>query len=194
MTTATISPRIVDQLTGNRLVRNGHFVYESGLHSPVIFNRDRLLVDPDSASGMGYALAKAFFTAKVDTIATPSIWGAGLAQWVAWFLEPRARVVVASVGPTGDLTIAPEVHDLVTGKRVLLIDNLIFTGETMDRTCALVSQLGGQIVGLGSIWSENVRTAPYQVTTLLNDVFPVWEPDVCPLCRDGHVEVESVAW
>lgn len=194
MTTTSINPKIVDQLTRSRLVRNGHFVYESGLHSPVLFNRDRLLVDPDSASSMGYALAKAFFTAKVDTIATPSIWGAGLAQWVAWFLEPRAQVVVAYTGPTGDLEIATEVHDLITDKRVLLIDNLIFTGETMDRTGTLVSQLGGEVVGLGSLWSENERAAPYQVTTLLNDVFPVWEPEVCPLCREGTTEVETVAW
>ena len=37
---------------------------------------------------MGYALAKRFFTDHIATIAAPSIWGAGLAQWVAYFLDP----------------------------------------------------------------------------------------------------------
>ena len=55
-----------------------------------------VLTDPLAASRMGYALAKRFFTDHVATVASASIWGAGLAQWVAYFLDPKARVIYAT--------------------------------------------------------------------------------------------------
>jgi orotate phosphoribosyltransferase len=87
---------IISRLREDGLLREGHFRYESGRHGTALLDRDRLLADPRSASQMGYALAKAFFTDKIDTVAAPSIWGGGLAQWVAYFLEPRAKVVYST--------------------------------------------------------------------------------------------------
>ncbi len=195
VSSAPFSPSIVRQLTRNGLLRDGHFAYRSGLHTSVMVNRDRLLADPNSASQMGYALAKAFFTSKVDTVATPSVWGAGLAQWIAWFLEPRSSVVFATPTPMGNLDIAANLHDLVEGKRILLIDNLIFTGDTMRRFDHLVTSLGGQVVGIGCLWSnatQDINSRP--IVGLLNDTFPIWDATTCPLCGDPDNELESLPW
>ncbi len=83
-----LSPTTLAYLRDELLLRQGHFVFRSGRHSGALLDRDRLLADPEIGSRMGYALAKAFFTDKIDTVATPSIWGAGLAQWVAYFFYP----------------------------------------------------------------------------------------------------------
>lgn len=194
VTSAPINPSIVRQLTQAGLLRNGHFAYRSGQHTSVMVSRDRLLADPGSASQMGYALAKAFFTAKVDTVATPSMWGAGLAQWIAWFLEPRAKVIFAT--PSGeDLEIAPNLHDLVAGKRILLVDNLIFTGDTMRQFEQLVTSLGGDVVGIGCLWSSTPRDInDREVVGLLNETFPSWEAGDCPLCATQDIELESLPW
>ncbi len=192
---APINPGIVRKLTQAGLLRQGHFAYRSGLHTSVMVSRDRLLADPNSASQMGYALAKAFFTAKVDTVATPSMWGAGLAQWVAWFLEPRANVIFATPTPGGDLDIARNLHDLVVGKRILLVDNLIFTGDTMRQIEQLVTSLGGQVVGIGCLWSSTSRDInDRDVVGLLNESFPSWESTDCPLCDTQEIELESLPW
>ncbi|MGH2603408.1 MAG: hypothetical protein ACRDJ9_28990, partial [Dehalococcoidia bacterium] len=116
--------RILSDLKRQHLLRDGHFVLRSGHHSSGLLDRDRLLSDPVAASHMGYAIAKYFFTAHVETVAVPSIWGAGLAQWVAYFLEPKAYVVSAT--PTnGSITIASNLEDLIRDRRVLAVDNLI---------------------------------------------------------------------
>src|SRR5690606_20103698 len=72
---------IQDVLESGNMLREGHFAFRSGMHATALIDRDLLLADPGTASRFGYTIAKAFFTDHVDTVATPSIWGAGLAQW-----------------------------------------------------------------------------------------------------------------
>src|SRR5687767_11786843 len=142
---ATLDPKILADLKRDDLVREGHFAYRSGRHSAALLDRDRLLSDPTGASHMGYALAKRFFTDHVAAVAAPSIWGAGLAQWVAYFLEPKARVVYATPRD-GTLTIAGNLEELIRGRRVLLVDNLIISGETMGRFVPMIAELGATVV------------------------------------------------
>jgi hypothetical protein len=71
----------------------GHFAFRSGKHALKLLDRDQLLVDTHLASKMGYAIAKHFFLSRIDIVAAPSVWGAGLAQWVGFFLDPRRPVI-----------------------------------------------------------------------------------------------------
>src|SRR5215216_6253945 len=104
----SVDPTILAQIRQNGLLREGHFAFRSGRHSAGLLDRDRLLADPLFASRLGYAIAKRFFVDHVETVATPSIWGAGLAQWVGYFLEPKASVIDATqVG--NDLLLAEKL-------------------------------------------------------------------------------------
>lgn len=92
---------------------------------------------------MGYALAKAFFIEKVDVVASPSIWGGGLAPWVAYFLEPSAsgstrhrELLAISTSPP--ISPASNLTGLIDGKRVLLVDNIMLSGRTMETFSAAV--------------------------------------------------------
>ena len=190
---SVLRPQTLTQLLKDGLVREGHFQYRSGRHSGVILDRDRLLADPQSASRMGYALAKAFFTDKIDTVASPSTWGAGLAQWVAYFLEPRAKVVYATPMPDGSLTVANNLLDLIEDKRVLLVDNVILSGETMLAFDKHVQSIGGNVLGIGALWIGGaVPNHPGDVVGLLNDRYPSYAPEDCPLCKDGHDTIETI--
>jgi orotate phosphoribosyltransferase len=181
----SLDARILSDLKRQAILRDGHFAFSSGHHSSVLVDRDRLLTDPVAASHMGYAIAKQFFTAHVETVAVPSIWGAGLAQWVAYFLDPKASVVTATP-LQGKRTIAENVQYLIRDRRVLLIDNLISTGETMRPFIALVTSLGGEIVGIGTLWSGVERQiGGHEIFGLLNTKFDAYSPDNCPLCAAG---------
>jgi len=180
---------ITSYLKQDGLLREGHFSYRSGRHSEALLERDRLLADPAAASRMGYALAKAFFTAKIDTVAAPSIWGAGLAQWVAYFLEPRARVVYSTPMPDGTRQIAENLHHLIAGKRLLLVDNLLLSGETMQHLDGDITALGGEVLGIGCLWAGNeLEINSHQVFGLLNGRYPAYPHEQCPMCETGHAE------
>lgn len=180
---------ITSYLRQDGLLREGHFSYRSGRHSEALLERDRLLADPAAASRMGYALAKAFFTSKIDTIAAPSIWGAGLAQWVAYFLEPRAKVVYSTPMPDSTRQIAETLHHLIAGKRLLLVDNLLLSGETMRDLDSDITTLGGEVLGIGCLWAgSESEINGHQVFGLLNSRYPAYPGDECPMCETGHAE------
>lgn len=195
ITAARLDSTILTYLKRDRLLREGHFEFRSGRHSGVLLDRDRLLADSHAASRMGYALAKTFFTAKIDTVAAPSIWGAGLAQWVAYFLEPKAKVVYATPLPEGGRRIAPNLHDLIEHKRVLLIDNLMISGDTIQRFDAEVGELQGEVLGIGTLWAGAATIVRgHEVFGLLNDLFPAYPKNECPLCQASDVPVETVGY
>ncbi len=191
---ATVDPAILAVMHRDGMLREGHFAFRSGRHSAGLLDRDLLLADPGLASRMGYAIAKRFFTDHLTTVATPSIWGAGLAQWVGYFLEPKAKVVDAT--PTdGGLTIAEKLIRYIAGCRVLLVDNLIVSGQTMTQFASVVSSHGATVVGIATLWSlgpEKIANLP--VYALLNDVYPAYSADACPLCAAGAPAPEQVAY
>jgi orotate phosphoribosyltransferase len=182
---AAINPKFMNDMRMSGLVRDGHFVLHSGLHSGVLLDRDHLLSDPGFASHLGYVIAKRFFSAMVQTVAAPSMWGAGLAQWVGYFLEPRARVIFAPpVG--GGFDIPASLTGDILNRRVLLIDNLIFSGKTIVRFADAVQELGGQVVGAATLWSTaDIEAGGKPIFGVFNGDYPVYQPAECPFCRSG---------
>jgi orotate phosphoribosyltransferase len=181
----TIDPRIIDDLKRENLLQEGHWVFRHGGHSTGLIDRDHLLSDPVVATHMAYAIAKRVFTDHIETIATPSIWGAGLALLVANFLDPKAKVAYATPSEAGP-TIAPQIEDLVRDKRILLVDNIIFSGETMSRFSELVGRSGGEVIGIATLWNlSDPEIAGHTVFGLLNPVYPVYFDGACPDCASG---------
>ncbi len=182
---STLDPAILADFKREGLLREGHFAYRSGFHASILLDRDHLLSNPDLAAHVGYALAKRFFVDHIETVATPSIWGAGLAQWVGHFLEPKARVVFATPTPAGP-EIAGDLEDLLRAKRTLLVDNVILSGETMRRFVPLVEGLGAEVVGIATVWDAADETiAGRAVVGLLNGLYAASPADQCPMCAAG---------
>jgi orotate phosphoribosyltransferase len=190
-----LEPTILAYLKEDGLLREGHFAFRSGSHSSALIDRDRLLSDTQAASQMGYALSRMFFGVKVDTVASPSIWGGGLAQWVAYFLEPRAKVVYATPLADGQRTIADKLHPMIQGKRVLIVDNLIISGETVLWLKSEIVRLGGEVVGITSLWdSLDAGAGDLGAVSLLNELYPAYPAAECPLCTAGDTEPETVPY
>ncbi len=180
-----LEPALIRQLASANILRYGHFAFRTGRHSAALLDRDLLLADPQMASHFGYNIAKRYFKDHVETIVTPSIWGAGLAQWVGYFLEPKAKVVDATPR-NGGLTIADKLLPLIEGKRILLVDNLVLSGQTMERLHDLTRTHGGTLVGMATLWSAaGGDIAGKPLYAALNGHFPAWAPDDCPGCSSG---------
>jgi adenine/guanine phosphoribosyltransferase-like PRPP-binding protein len=180
-----IDPRIVDDLKRENLLKEGHWSFLHRGHSRGLIDRDHLLSDPVAASHMAYVLAKHFFTDHIQTVATPSIWGAGLALLIGGFLDPKAKVAYATPSEHGP-TLAPQIEDLVRGKRVLLVDNIIRSGETMTHFDELVERLDGEVIGIATLWNlADSEIAGHPVFGLLNTDYEVYRDGACPMCIAG---------
>jgi orotate phosphoribosyltransferase len=180
-----IDPRIVADLKRERLLQEGHWSFSHGGHSSGLIDRDHLLSDPVAASHMAYAIAKEFFTDHIETVATPSIWGAGLALLIGGFLDPKAKVAYGTPGADGP-RIAPQIEDLVRHKRILLVDNIVRSGETMSGFIDQVVALGGEVIGIATLWNlGEPKVAGLTVFGLLNSEYAVYQNGDCPLCATG---------
>jgi orotate phosphoribosyltransferase len=180
-----LDPRIVAELKREQLLKEGHWSFQYGGHSGGLIDRDHVLSDPTAASHMAYAIAKQYFTDHIQTVATPSIWGAGLALLIAGFLDPKAKVAYATPGPDGP-TLAPQIEDLVRGKRILIVDNLIRSGETLTNFEGLVESAGGEVIGIAALWNlATPEICGRPVFGLLNSDYEVYNDGDCPFCSTG---------
>ncbi|HLL51578.1 MAG TPA: phosphoribosyltransferase family protein [Thermomicrobiales bacterium] len=180
-----IDPRIVADLKRETLLKEGHWSFLHGGHSRGLIDRDHLLSDPVTASHLAYAIAKQFFTNHIETVATPSIWGAGLALLVGGFLDPKAKIAYATPSADGP-TLASQIEDLVREKRVLLVDNIIRSGETMTRFYEMVGRLDGEVIGIATLWNlAEPEIAGHAVFGLLNTDYEVFPDGRCPMCAAG---------
>ncbi len=170
-------------------IQRGHFAFRSGKHATRLLDRDRALSDTHLASRMGYGIAKEFFLARAEVVATPSIWGAGLAQWVGFFLEPRRPVVYATT-QNGDGGFSDASTEQIDGRRVLVVDNLILTGETIAQFLPKVERAGGELIGIGALADLSGRELGVRTFGLLNTSLDIHDPGDCPACRAGAPLVE----
>lgn len=174
------------------LISEGNFEFRSGMRALKMLDRDRLLSDTHIASRMGYAIARHFFLNRIDVIATPSVWGAGLAQWVGFFLDPRRSVVYPT--PSGStVTLSDSAREMIAGKRVLVVDNLILSGKTIQDFVRSVEASGGTPIGVGALADISGREFSIPVFGLLNEWLDIYDPKVEPE-RGLGVEITQVGY
>ncbi len=120
-----------------------------------------LLKDPKGFATLIDALAQYYLDKEIDLVlgieARGFIFGPALAYRLnAGFVPVRKPKKLP--GPTarvtydleyGSDTLEIHVDAIEPGQRVVLVDDLLATGGTMEATIKLVQQLGGEIAGLG---------------------------------------------
>src|SRR5262249_20815911 len=79
------------------------------------------------------------------------------------------------------------------GSKVLIVEDLITTGETIRLLIKMVQEAGGAVVGIGCLWQRATKIdLGKDVFSLVKRDFPTYEPAGCPLCARGlplNVEV-----
>ena len=77
----------------------------------------------------------------------------------------------------------------MSGKRVLVVDDIVNTGLSLRQTAEAVRGAGGEVVGATCLVSRgNVDAAGLGVgrfAYLLEYRIPAWPASVCQLCRTG---------
>lgn len=170
------------------LYESGHYRYSSGLHGSVYVEKDRVLANVDVASKLCYRIAKHFFADKIQVVTGPSMGGAMMAPFVAYYLEPKAISVYAE-GERDNRYFRPSVVDMIAGKRVLVVEDVLDTGGSALRVIEAVERQGGEVVGVAAIWNRGNVTFRYPLFCLVEH--HTYEPGDCPICKAGNVPLET---
>ena len=169
---------------------NDHFLLPSGHHAPEYIDKALVTTEPSFTEGLGAVIAKHFGQWPVDVVLSTGLGALILAHCVARFLPSRPVLAYATkgvTGPTRRVRLPDEFQRLIRpGTKVLIVEDLITTGQTLKLLIQLVEQKGGSVVGIGCLWQRNSKVdLPKGAFSLVRRDFPTYDPATCPLCKRG---------
>ncbi len=170
---------------------NDHFLLPSGHHAPEFIDKALVTTEPSFTEGLGAVIAKHFAQWPADVVLSTGLGALIVAHCVARALPSRPILVYATKGVGGGagrrVRLPEEFHRYIArGTKVLIVEDLITTGETLKLLIRLVEQAGGSIVGIGCLWQRNSKVElPVEVFSLVTRDFPTYDPESCPLCQRG---------
>ena len=166
-------------------LREGHFVLASGRHSSLYLEKFQVLQHPADTERLCAAIASWARSLDIETVAGPTTGGIILAHEVARQLGVRAIYAERREAEPGrefrrGFALAP-------GARVLVVDDIMTTGGSVQETIDAVRLAGGIVAGASVLVDRSGGAARLDVP-----VHSLWRLDIpsytsaeCPLCAKG---------
>lgn len=186
----------------NVVVTDDHFVYAAGDHGDVYVNKDDAYLRGSELFLICNEMADLVGDTPVDVVVGPELGGIKLSDRVGEAIAVFSRTDVISITALklreGDgKLVKPEQyvigrgHDkYVSGKRVLITEDVLTTGMTAKLVVDCLRALGADVVGVVALCNRGGVTAERLGVPLLRSVlnlniqkYPAHE---CPFCRMGR--------
>ena len=179
-------------------IRHGHFELTSGLHSGTYVQCALVLQYPRFAERLGQALAALFSDARIDVVVSPALGGVIIGQEVARAL-PVPRDAIGGGVPamfverdaSGTMTLR-RGFTLQPDQHVLVVEDVWTTGGSTQEPIHVVEDAGGRVVAAGALIDRTGGKIefPVESNALIELQIESYEPEDCPLCRQGSVAVK----
>ncbi len=183
------------------ILTDEHFVYKSGKHGPHYINMDPVLPDVSLMDRISKALLCDFEAwgrdRLVDTVASAATGAIPLAYLTARHIHEASTSAVWAdkVGDDFIFERAGFVEQL-KDKRVLVVEDLLNTGDTVKKVIAQVRKHGGEVVGVSVVCNRGSETAESLGVCWLKSLaqvdFQTFDADSCPFCAEGRPIVEDI--
>ena len=136
---------IIEIFKETEALLEGHFILTSGKHSPSYFQCAKLLQHPGYLSKFANLIAQKFHDIDIDVVISPAIGGIVLGTEVGRILDVKT---IFAERKNGEMCIRRgfEVHE---GQNILVIEDVITTGGSVQEVMSEVKKMGGVISGVG---------------------------------------------
>jgi len=181
-------------------VLKGHFVLDGMEHSDTYLEKVYLYRNPVIFEELCLQMARevALKTKKIEAVVGPAPVGAVLAQRVAYHLsEMQHKMVVpffTEKDKNGQHIFRRNFSKDLAGKSVLVVDDVIITGRSLEQLVKAIVLLKGQMAAVAVICnrSEDVVNNFYifPVISLLRIKLKTCQESDCSLCR-GRVPINA---
>jgi orotate phosphoribosyltransferase len=166
-------------------LREGHFILASGRHSSLYLEKFQVLQHPAETERLCSAIAMWARSLEVATVAGPTTGGIILAHEIARQLGLRAIYAERRDGASG--REFRRAFALAPGERVLVVDDIVTTGGSVQETIDAVRAAGGSVAGAAVLVDRSGGSARLDVP-----LHALWRLDIpsyaiaeCPLCAKG---------
>ena len=165
-------------------ILEGHFLLTSGLHSPVYWEKFRVLRYPEYTEQLCSLISGYYVGKNIDVVAGPTTGGIILAHEVARQLGVRS---IFAEKDRADSRAFRRGFGIEAGERILIVDDVLTTGKSIRQVLSLVKEQGGMVVGIGVLVDRSEKGHGFGVPffSCLRTVTPTYEAQDCPLCAAG---------
>ncbi len=176
------------------IITDSHIVYTSGKHGSVYVNKDALYPHTALSSEVGEMFAQKNKDLDIDTVVAPALGGIILSQWTAYHLSKLKGKEIFGVYTEKDSEknqVFTRGYDrFITGKRVLVIEDLTNTGGSVLKVVNSVRAAGGTVAAVSvmvnrspDVVNEAMMGAPFSALGILRA--EAFDESLCPLCASG---------
>ena len=162
-------------------ILEGHFLLASGLHSPIYWEKFRVLQFPNYTEQLCRMIATHFQKQGIQVVAGPTTGGIILAFEVARQLGVRG-IFAEKIG-TQERAFR-RGFNIDAGERVLIVDDIITTGDSIRQVLEAVAKKGGIAIGIGALVNRSEKGGDFGVPffSCHRAITLTYLPQDCPLC------------
>ncbi len=165
-------------------ILKGHFLLTSGLHSPVYWEKFKVLQFPHYTQQLCRLIADRFRKQAIQVVAGPTTGGIIVAFEVARQLGVRGIFAEKE----GEKERAfKRGFAIASGERVLIVDDVLTTGGSIRQVMAAAKSQGGIIIGIGVLVDRSEQKMDFGVPLFSchRAETITYSPPDCPLCAAG---------
>jgi orotate phosphoribosyltransferase len=164
----------------------GHFQLTSGLHSNQYFQCAKVLQHPHHCETLCTVLAADARGRSVQTVIAPALGGIVVGQEVGRQLGVRTMFTERKEGSMQ----LRRGFEIIPGERVLVCEDVVTTGGSVNEVIALVLEAGGVLAGVSCIVDRSGGRVTFpgfagKHTAVLTMSAVTYKPESCPLCATG---------
>jgi len=162
-------------------VLDGHFVLTSGRHSPVYWEKFKVMQYPQYVQQLCGMIADHYRKESIDLVAGPTTAGIILAFEVGRQLGTRAIYAEKAEIKTFAFKRGAAIDP---GDRVLVVDDVLTTGGSIKEVISLVKERKGIVVGVGVLVDRTEEKFDFGAPLFgcVRAEAVSYAPDKCPLC------------
>ena len=165
-------------------ILEGHFLLSSGLHSPIYWEKFRVLQYPNYTEQLCRLISAHFTQQKIQVVAGPTTGGIIIAYEVARQLGVRG---IFAEKESANGRAFKRGFSIIPSERVLIVDDVLTTGKSIREVLSLVAEQGGIVIGIGVLVDRSEQEQKFGVPlfSCLRSITPAYKPQECPLCAAG---------
>ncbi|GAB6138491.1 orotate phosphoribosyltransferase [Halanaerobaculum tunisiense] len=176
--------RVIEIFKKTGVLQEGHFKLSSGLHSSQYLQCAQVLQHPVYAQELAAALADKFVDIEFDVVVGPAMGGVTLSYAVGLALEKKTifteRVEGAMALRRG--------FQLKPDDQVLVIDDVLTTGTSVDEVIEVLDANDAQLAGVGVLVDRSGGKVDFGVPikAMLEVEVEAYQPEECPMCEEDQ--------